>query len=401
MPGSESPPEPVRGVVAFGRILRRAGLAVGTGRLLLFAQALDLIETRKREDVYWSARSTLVTRPEDLPVFDAAFGVFWDGSGTRGGETALSPQGSEHPTEPTPLPEVPAGSRGPHREDRPRLSSWADGEASPIDTKQTDQSDQKAISPWSPVEVLRAKDFSDYGPDEYLLARRLMSQMRASPPLRISRRPRPAPRGALDLRRTFRTSLRTAGVPIKRDFRRRAMRPRRLVLIADVSGSMERYSRALLQFLQASVAGARHVEAFVFGTRLTRVTKELRGVDPDRALTAAARAVVDWGGGTRIAEAIATFNDQWGARGVARGAIVVILSDGWERGDVNRLGQEMGRLSRLARRVVWVNPLKAAPGYAPLAAGMAAALPHVDDFVEGHNLASLEGLSDLFQRISG
>jgi uncharacterized protein with von Willebrand factor type A (vWA) domain len=163
---------------------------------------------------------------------------------------------------------------------------------------------------------------------------------------------------------------------------------------------MERYSRAMLQFLQASVSGGRHVEGFVFGTRLTRVTKELRSPDPDRALQEAARAVVDWGGGTRIGDALAEFVDRWGQRGMARGAVVVVLSDGWERGGVDRLTLEMERLHRLAYRVIWVNPLKAAAGYAPLAAGMAAALPFIDDFVEGHNLASLEALCGLLERIA-
>jgi uncharacterized protein with von Willebrand factor type A (vWA) domain len=258
-----------------------------------------------------------------------------------------------------------------------------------------------APAAWSPVEILRTKDFADYEAEEFVTARRLMARLRAAAPMRPSRRAERAPRGRLDLRRTLRASLRTGGVPVDREFRRRGMRPRRLVLLADVSGSMDRYGRALLQFLQASVAGGRHVEAFVFGTRLTRVTKQLRGPAPDRALEEAAKAVVDWGGGTRIGDAVAAFNDRWGQRGIARGAIVVILSDGWERGGVERLALEMGRLSRLARRIVWVNPLKAAPGYAPLAAGMAAALPFVDDFLEGHNLASLEALCGVLERLSG
>lgn len=171
------------------------------------------------------------------------------------------------------------------------------------------------------------------------------------------------------------------------------MRPRRVVLLADISGSMEPYSRALLRFAHAAVAGGTRVEAFTLGTRLTRVTKELSSRDPDAALARASLAVADWSGGTRLGASLRRFNDDWGVRGLARGAVVVILSDGWDRGDPEELRTEMARLHRVAHRVVWVNPLKASPGYQPLAQGMAAALPEVDDFVEGHSLESLEELA--------
>lgn len=389
-----TPPAPaLEGVVAFGRILRRAGLQVGTGRLLLFARALDLVDPLLRLDVYWAGRSTLVARPEDIRVFDAAFSVFWDGV-----VPAMGPP-DERQRSPVEEPE-----EEPEEEDLPEASGQEPAHTRPVSVEEADEAelddDERRPSPWSPIEILRQKDFAEYEPDEYLLARRLMERIRADPPLRPSRRPQLAPRGRLDLRRTLRASLRSGGLPIERSFRRRGTRSRRLVLIADVSGSMERYSRALLQFLHASVAGGRHVEAFVFGTRLTRVTKELRSLDPDRALHEASRSVVDWGGGTRIGAALAEFNRVWGRRGMARGAIVVILSDGWERGGAEQLAEEMAGLGRLARRIVWVNPLKAAPGYAPLAAGMAAALPHVDEFVEGHNLGSLEQLTRILQRVT-
>jgi uncharacterized protein with von Willebrand factor type A (vWA) domain len=204
--------------------------------------------------------------------------------------------------------------------------------------------------------------------------------------------------GPPDLRRTVRRALRAGGEPINRAFVEPGERPRRLILLCDVSGSMESYSRALLRFLHAAVVGRGRVEAFALGTRLTRLTRDLSTRDPDAALTAAARRVVDWSGGTRLGEGLRQFNDEWGVRGLARGAVVVILSDGWDRGDPELLGEQMARLHRVTRRIIWVNPLKASPGFAPLARGMAAALPYVDEFVEGHSLASLEELVDVVAR---
>jgi uncharacterized protein with von Willebrand factor type A (vWA) domain len=192
--------------------------------------------------------------------------------------------------------------------------------------------------------------------------------------------------------------MRTGGEPIRRAHVRRSRRPRRVILLCDVSGSMETYARALVRFLHAAVVGRTQVEAFALGTRLTRITRELSSRDPDAAVAAAARRVVDWSGGTRLGECLRTFNDEWGVRGMARGAVVVILSDGWDRGDPAELAAEMARLHRVAFRVVWVNPLKASPEYAPLARGMAAALPHVDEFIEGHSVASLEHLAAVVAR---
>ena len=189
-----------------------------------------------------------------------------------------------------------------------------------------------------------------------------------------------------------------AGEPMRRAWLEQGERSRRIVLLCDVSGSMEPYARALVRFLHVAVAGRSSVEAFTLGTRLTRVTRELSKRDADAAVMAAARAVPDWSSGTRLGESLKAFNDTWGTRGMARGAVVVVLSDGWDRGDPALLAQEMARLKRVAHRVVWVNPLKATPGYAPLARGMAAALPYVDELVEGHSLASLEALSEVVSR---
>jgi hypothetical protein len=201
--------------------------------------------------------------------------------------------------------------------------------------------------------------------------------------------------GRPDLRGTVRHALRSSGEPVRRAFTEPGERPRRLVLLLDVSGSMEAYARALVRFVHAAVVGRTKVEAFALGTRLTRITRELSNRDPDAAVATAASAVADWSGGTRLGDGLKQFNDEWGQRGMARGAIIVILSDGWDRGEPAVMAEQMARLSRVAFRIVWVNPLKASPGYAPLAQGMAAALPYIDVFVEGHSLESLETLAEV------
>jgi uncharacterized protein len=253
---------------------------------------------------------------------------------------------------------------------------------------------------WSWAEVLRHKDLAACTPAELDEAYRMVTALRAHPEARASRRYRTHHgRGRPDLRRSVRHALRTDGEVLEIATRRPGHKPRRLVLVVDVSGSMEPYTRALLRFGHAAVAARRHgqVEVFALGTRITRVTRALTGHDPDEALRQATSEVLDWAGGTRLGDGLALFNDRWGVRGLARGATVVILSDGWDRGDPAVLGAEMARLRRVAHRLVWVNPLKATPGYAPLARGMAAALPHVDEFVEGHSVASLEQLARLVE----
>jgi uncharacterized protein with von Willebrand factor type A (vWA) domain len=236
--------------------------------------------------------------------------------------------------------------------------------------------------------------------EEFAQARAMMSKLATIRPRRRSRRLRPHPRGSqLDLRRMARRSLATGGEPIARSFRRRIGISRRLVVLCDISGSMEAYTRGLLLFLHATV-GAGRAEVFAFGTRLTRLTVALRTRDPEQALEAAAATVVDWASGTRIGASLKTFNDEWGRRAFSRGAVVVIVSDGWERQDPELVGREMARLSRLAYAIVWVNPLKGGVDYQPLAAGMRAALPHVDRFLPGHSIASLEDLADALSAIN-
>jgi hypothetical protein len=361
--------------VAFAHVLRGAGLDVPVGSVVSFAQALGAVGLRARRPVYWAGRATLVTRPEDQSTYDRAFAAFWSGGGSP--PTQLS--------EVVPLTVVTDDAE----EDSPAPEESATEPPGPTMTVR-----------YSPTEVLRHKDFAACSPAELDEARRLMSDLRLRAALRRSRRLEPArrARGRPDLRRTVRGALRAGGEPVRRAYLEPGRRPRRVVLLCDVSGSMEPYARALLRFLHAAVAGGSRVEAFAMGTRLTRLTRQLSGRDPDAALRDAAAAVVDWSGGTRLGADLRAFNDRWGVRGIARGAVVVILSDGWDRGDPAVLGAEMARLRRVAYRVVWVNPLKASPGYAPLARGMAAALPYVDDFVEGHSVASLENLVEVVAR---
>jgi len=367
--------------VAFARVLRGGGLSVPIGNVLTFGEGLAAVGLGDRDAVYWTARTTLVRRPEDLPFFDRAFAVFWE----------LRRPGAEPPPEEVlHLTLALDADDGEDAEDEDESASLDD--------------DPTITLRFSAVETLRHKDFAAYSRDELFEAQRLMADLRLAGSPRRSRRLVKTKAGhhphqaRPDLRRTVQAALRAGGEPIIPRYREPGERLRRLVLLLDVSGSMEPYARALLRFVQAAVAGRQRVEAFALGTRLTRVTRELSSRDPDRALARAAAQVQDWSGGTRLGECLRRFNDQWGVRGMARGAIVVILSDGWDRGEPEVLAEQMGRLHRVAHRVVWVNPLKVTPGYAPLARGMAAALPYVDDFVEGHSVVALEELAEVISR---
>ena len=360
--------------VELASALRARGVAVPTGATVAYARALAVAGTTPT-GAYWAGRATLIHRPEHVGAYDQAFGAVM--GGLRSAEVHAVPR----PVEIHLDVDDPDAAEAPAAGDDPE----GDGDVRTVR--------------WSATEVLRDRDLATCTPDELAEAHRLMAQLRVGAPRRPSRRRRPAPggRGELDLRRTVRRSLRTGGEVHHRAVVEPGERPRRLVLLLDVSGSMEPYARTLARFAHTAVAGRRRgqVEVFAVGTRVTRLTRELATHDPDAALRRAAGAVADWSGGTRLGEGLRRFNDRWGVRGLGRGATVVILSDGWDRGDPAVLGAEMARLRRVAHRVVWVNPLKASPGYAPLAGGMAAALPHVDRFVEGHSVASLEALAEV------
>jgi uncharacterized protein with von Willebrand factor type A (vWA) domain len=356
--------------LAFTRILRGMGLDVPMGSAIAFAEGLALVGMERSLGVYWVGRATLLRRPEDIPTYDRAFDAFW----RQRHENVLL---IHEPVEITIALDA------------------DDGGEAPADSDLVESPGPTVVVRWSDTETLRHKDFAAYSHEEFEEARAMMADLRLHGAMRRSRRQRASTRreGRPDLRRTVRRALRSGGEPIRRAFLEPAERPRRVVLICDVSGSMEPYSRALARFLHSAVVGRGQIEAFALGTRLTRITRELSSRDPDAALARAARAVPDWSGGTRLGEGLRAFNDRWGVRGMARQAVVVILSDGWDRGDPAILGEQMQRLARVAYKVVWVNPLKASPGYAPLAGGMRAAVPYVDDFVEGHSLDSLMTLA--------
>jgi uncharacterized protein len=366
-------------LVGFGRLLRQRGLPVGTGRILTFCRAVAALDRLDRRGVYWAGRVAMVARKEDLAAYDEAFdhwfptqmddvlavvaGWVSNVSGSQGIEAAFDQGVQEERFQPA--------------------EGAEDGEA-PLGVLA------------SGAEVLRAKSFDELSEAERLQAHHIIRALAVHLPHRRSRRHRPSPYGRrFDLRRTLRASLRTQGEPFRRAWRARRVRPRPLVLILDVSGSMSAYSRALMQFGFAAMRAGRRVEVFCFGTRLTRVTRALARTEPDDALREVAAAVVDWNGGTRIGASLKELLDRWSQHVAMRGAVVVLCSDGLERGDPALLAAQAARLSRLAHRLIWVNPLKGSARYEPLARGMAAAMPHLDVFVAGHNLASLESLCEV------
>jgi uncharacterized protein with von Willebrand factor type A (vWA) domain len=361
--------------VSFTRVLRGAGLEVPVDSVVLFVRALGELSMTERSRVYWAGRATLVRRPEDVATYDNAFGVFWERLATS-------------------IDDVPA-----HEQSMTLVIDDDDGN-NDRDDHEKDPDGEEIHLRFSRRETLRNKDFRECTPEELAELDRLIAAIRLAGARRQSLRLEPtSKRGvAFDMRRTVRGALSRYGEPVTLHRRRRAMRHRRLVVLLDISGSMEPYARALVRFMHGAVIGRRNVEAFVIGTRLTRITRELGNRDPDVALARAGHSAPDWSGGTRLGECFRTFNDGWGTRGMARGADVVVLSDGWDRGDPELLGEQLARLARVAHRILWVNPLKVTPGYAPLARGMAAALPHVDVFLEGHSLAALEQLASTLSR---
>jgi uncharacterized protein with von Willebrand factor type A (vWA) domain len=332
----------------FGRALRDEGLPVGTGRIAGFCRAADLLSPH---DLYWAGRATLVPRPQDIPVYDRVFQTFF----------------------------------GPEQ-------SRTHGHT----VRVVEEEIELALA--SPVELLRHKSFARCSPEELAALGTLMARIPLVVPRRRTRRHERARTGVPDLRQTLRRSFRTGGEPLERAWRRRRRRPRRLVLLLDVSGSMADYSRALLMFAHAALRIDPRWEAFCFGTRLTRLTGALATTDLDEALHRAAEEVFDWDGGTRIGDSLKRFLDDFGHDGLARGAVVAICSDGLEVGDPELLGEQMSRLHRLAHRIVWLNPLKEDPAYEPLARGMQAALPHIDVFSSGHSLASLDAVAEALTR---
>ena len=378
---------PLERLVGFGRYLRRIGLPVGTRRILTYCQAAAALDPFDREDLYWAGRATLISRREDIETFDRAFDAYFGDQVT--GERRVT------------VPDV-AGSAREDREPPDGLRAEAGMVAARWSGAGEDdetEGDAALRIVASDVEVLRNRSFADLSDEERRDTAALIRRIEVQTPQRHVRRHRPASKGPrFDLPRTLRRSLRTEGEPFRRAWRDRTTRLRPLVLLLDVSGSMGPFSRALMQFAYAAMAAGGRVEVFCFGTRLTRITRTLQTRDPDRALRQIGREVEDWEGGTRIGESLKALLDRWSQRTALRGAVVVLCSDGLERGDPELLAQQMARLARLAHKVVWVNPLKGSATYQPLARGMAAALPHVDVFLPGHNLESLAALGRILSR---
>ncbi len=377
-------------VGAFSRQLHDAGLPVTAERAAWFAQALTAVEPVSRRRLYWTARGVFVTGQDQVHAFDAVFASVFGTAPPAHDETE-----AVH-SEPSP----PQGPR--------RNVAGAD-EAPPAGVPSGNSSGPDEVTEDVPVpilasdeEVLRSKRFDALEAGELASLYRLMTRIRVATPERRTRRSERDRHGErIDLRRTLRGSLRTAGDPIRLARRRRRIVRRRIVLLCDISGSMEPYARAYLQFLTCAAgaggggrAGGRQSEAFVFATRLTRVTRALASRNPERAIQRAAATAPDWSSGTRIGDALKAFNDRHGRRGMARGAVVVILSDGWERGEPALVGREMERLRRLAYRIVWVNPRVSAKRFEARAGGLVAALPHCDALVSGHSLAALDEVAD-------
>jgi uncharacterized protein len=371
--------DPLPGLVGFTSALRHAGLPVTTDRVAAFLGALDQLDVTSRTQTYWAGRLTLCADPDDIGRYDLAF------------DTWFAPGGGS--------PTVPVREQ-PRRAQMAALEPGEQPDGEREDGEEQDVTQLRVAA--SGTEVLRHRDLAELTNAERAHLRTLLAQLRVEPPLRTSRRRRPSDRGRPDPGRTLRAALRNHGE--LRELRRRApgRRARRVVLLIDVSGSMAPYADTLMRFahvvsrrMASRVGGQRAVEVFTIGTRLTRISRELHHRDPEHALTAAGRAIPDWSGGTRLGDALRAFIDRWGQRGVARRAVVVIFSDGWERGDPSMLGEQLARMRRLAHRVIWVNPHAGKDGYAPIQGGIVAALPYLDELLAGHSLATLERLLEV------
>jgi uncharacterized protein with von Willebrand factor type A (vWA) domain len=374
--------------------LRAAGVPTTAERASRFAAAVDLSAPATLSELYWLARVTLVGEYAHFDlfgrVFSEVFGGLVDPADFRRDAADEPVRGDRRRPH---RPESPQDGANPRAKGAFPVPAWVAESEAPRDPDNSD-GQEAVVAARSAEERLRQRDFATLTEEELVQLRLLGRAISLAPPTRVSRRRTTERAGReLDVRATLRRARRTGGEPLVTKHRRRRRKPRRLVLICDISGSMEPYARAYLQLLMSGAGFARS-ETFVFATRLTRLTRALRDTQPQVAMERAGRLAPDWSGGTRIGAAMKSFNDGWGRRGLARGAVVVVLSDGWDTGDPLVLGREIERLRRLAYRVVWVNPRKASPRYTPLAGGMAAALPHVDVFVSGHSRAALDEVLD-------
>ena len=396
-------------LVRFGRRLRKGGMGVGPGQLIDFVQALGSIDITRREDVHAAARTTMINRPEHIPGFDAEFERFWRDLVRMEPPTITEYASDDDEAVSVPDPndkgeesESQNGEQGDGGEaEKTVLAIESAEDQGDVDENQDYEAPPEDVMIFSANEALRKKDFAQFTQEEIAEARRIIEGMTWKLGTREIRRQKRALNGAfIDHRATMRDAVRKGGVPIELKTKNRKERMRPLVLICDISGSMDRYSRMLLRFVHAMEQGLDTVEVFVFGTRLTRITRELRRKDVDSAIADVVNSVDDWSGGTRIGESIKTFNFKWSRRVLRSSATVIVISDGWDRGDPWLLSQEMARLQRSCRRLIWLNPLLGAPGYQPLTQGIRASLPYVDHFLPIHNLKSLEALSELLSAVN-
>jgi uncharacterized protein with von Willebrand factor type A (vWA) domain len=373
-------------LLAFGRLLRRLGLDVHVGRLLDVVDALQYVDLGRRDDVYHTCRALLVHRHDDLDVFDWAFEAFW----TQASRLRREPPMANRPTDRADATQDAALAAGVHGEDA-RI---------PIDPDDAEGDTEPDVRPvWSDSESLMTKDFAEFSREELAGARLALERLDWRPGERRTRRWVAGRGSRLDLRRALARSVHTAGDIVVLPRRRRRVRPRPLVLLCDVSGSMEGYSRLLLHFAHAITRRHRRVEAFVFSTRLTRITHHLRARRIDEAVSAASKAVPDWSGGTRIGAALVEFHRQWARRALTGGPIVLLVSDGWDRGEPDVLAAAVARLQRSCHRLVWLNPLIGSRDYEPLTRGLQAALPFVDDFLAARTLRDFADLAALLGRV--
>src|SRR6185503_7549129 len=383
-PNEPHEPRLISNFLLFGRVLRAAGVHVHRERMVDAIQATEWVGVKSRADVRATLCSLLVHRHEDLPLFNEAFDLFFRAHGSSELDLPLFSLGERARI----VMRRDAGT--PQRLDLESESAGSEAAAAAF-----------AIGAYSTVEVSRTKDFADFTAAELEAARRLMLRMRWQPGIRRTRRWRHASRGDIDMPRLLRANVMRGGELIQLPRRIRREAPRPIVMLADVSGSMERYSRMLLAFASGLTRSVRQVESFVFATRLTRVTRLVDAPTGYRVVSRMVRDLHDWGGGTRIGEALRTFNTTWARRVMRHGPVVLIVSDGWDRGDPKLLAQELARLRRRCSRLIWLNPLLGSAGYEPLTRGMQAALEHIDDFMPAHNLRSLEDLAAHLRRIDG
>lgn len=397
----------LRASVALGRAARSAGMHATVDDELTFCRALAEVDVRRRAPVYWAGRAVFVTSPDQLPTFDSVFERFWSG-GDESADEPIAEHAESDPRMPSAqhggssLPQYRLDGRSFHlfdggaaRRARDDLSSGGDPLA------ERDGRRAGVLAAYSPEDAPGEESPPAYDEHELAALRRLARELRTRAPQRLSRRRCAGRHGSIDVARTVRNALRTDGEAIRLAHSRRSTAPRRVLLLCDVSGSMDRYSRGLLAVLHAVVSSGMKAEAYVFATRLTRLTRELRGNDAATVLEQARQAVGDWSSGTRIGGALAEFNRTYARRGHARGAVVIVISDGWDCGDPVALGQEVQRLRLQARRLVWVNPRPALLGGQPIALGMRTVEPLVDDLVAGHDHAALVKLIELICNLDG